>query len=208
MNYKKTLINLFAFLFIQNVWAASAAEILATQLQQVKTFSAHFKLDVVDEQGDIVQQSTGEMQFIRPAQFLWRTMPVNQPIVCYSDRQLISYDPELKQAIIKNSPAKSDPSLLPLTLLTGNALQAINNFSVNKKKQHYILSPRASNKNSPLLTAELYLDQSGAVEKILYKTKLGQVSTITFTHKKINKKLSLQPCLHLLPFGTDLIYDR
>lgn len=198
----------FSFLLIPSCFAAtSPAETLATQLEKIKTFSAHFEQTVSDEKGRLLQETTGEMQFIRPSQFHWQTMSPSQQTICYDNQQIISYDPELEQAIIKKSLSNNDPSLLPLMLLTGDARQALKNFSVSEENQRYVLKPKLMNDDAILVKVELFLDKSGAAQEIRYTTRLNQATTILFKQEHVNQKLFLKPCLTLLSENTDIIYD-
>lgn len=192
---------------MQLVWADErASTALAKQLSRVVTFSSDFTQAVLDENGKILQQSFGKVQFNRPSLFYWHVLSPASQIIWYRNQELIVYDPELSQAIIKKVYATNDPSLLPLLLLTGDAQQVLKNFSVVVKSQRYFLTPKSVDKNSLLLGVALELTAEGAVREIQYQTTLGQRTKVSFDHVQVNKQLDRARFFEPLPKGTDLVH--
>ena len=187
---KRIFFLLILLLNFQLALAGSASDSLAKQLSSVITFSSHFKQEVLDEKGVVLQQSFGEMQFHRPSLFYWRVISPDAQTMWFQNNTWIVYDLELAQATIKKIPSKNDPSLIFLKLLTGNAHHALQSFSVDFNEGKFFLKPKSIDQDALLIGVVLELSSEGAVREIEYKTTLGQRTKVTFDHAQVNKRFS------------------
>lgn len=205
---KRIFFSLILLLSTHFVWAESASNALAKQLSQVVIFSSHFKQEVLDEKGVILQQSFGEMQFHRPSLFYWHVTSPDNQTMWFRNNTWIVYDPDLSQATIKKIPSENDPSLIFLKLLTGDAHHALESFTVDVKDEKFFLKPKSMDKDALLMGVVLELTSDGAIREIQYKTTLGQRTRVTFDHVQVNKRLSRdQEALFSpsFPKGTDFV---
>lgn len=202
---KRMLFALMMFLSIANVWAESASDVLANDLNKVVTFSSDFKQQVLDENDHVLQASQGEMQFHRPLLFYWHVTSSNPQTIWYRNNQLIVYDQRLQQATLKKVYSKNDPNLLPLMLLTGDAADVLKHFSVTMNNNAFILKPVEKNASDLLVLVMLQLADDGSVKEIQYQTTLGQRTNITFYHAQVNQSLDQALFFEALPKGTDII---
>ncbi len=198
----------YCFIFLlsfTSVYADSASDDLAKKLNSVITFFSDFTQEVVNEDGQVLQRSSGEMQFNRPLLFYWHTNSSNPQTMWYRKNELIVYDLRLQQATVKKVYSKNDPNLLPLMLLTGNAADVLQHFSVTEDHGKYLLKPVAKDKNELLIGVILQLASDGSVKEIHYQTNLGQVTKIFFNHVHVNQVIDQKLFFQKLPLGTDIV---
>jgi chaperone LolA len=199
---------IFAVIFLVSVpfaWADSASDLLANKLNKVVTFASDFKQKVLDEKGNVLQQSAGEMQFNRPLLFYWHISSSNPQTIWYRKSELIVYDERLRQATLKKVYSKNDPNLLPLMLLTGNATEVLKHFTVTVKQDAFVLNPVEKDKNELLVGVMLQLADDGSVKEIQYQTTLDQRTQINFFHTQVNKPLNQKLFFQILPTDTDVV---
>ena len=94
------MIRFFIFLlFCSNVLANSHSE-LSNLLNKMNSLTGNFKQKVIDQNGAILQEVSGQFFFKKPNLFKWNYLePVKSQLI--SDGELLYlYDPDLKQVII------------------------------------------------------------------------------------------------------------
>lgn len=195
------------FLIVNSCFAAALTEDLSQHLAPVKNFSAHFTQTVVDNRGHVLQQSAGQVQVMRPAQFYWQITAPHTQTICQDQKNIITYDAELQQAIIQARRSSQGANALPVLLLSGDAQQVLENFSIQGHNDQYVLQPKHVDEETLLLRITVTLNSAGVVQALEYATTLGQVVRLAFTHTMINQALHLPACVARLPAGTDKIYD-
>ncbi|MCD8500062.1 MAG: outer membrane lipoprotein chaperone LolA [Gammaproteobacteria bacterium] len=160
---------------------------MAKKLNSVITFSSDFTQTVEDDHGQILQKSTGHMQFNRPLLFYWHTDSPHPQTLWYRKHELVIYDQRLQQATIKKVSTTIDPNLLPLMLLTGNPIQVLQHFTVTETNGDYTLKPTRDD-SGLLIGVLLKMTPNSSIEKIEYQTNLGQKqSLILVTQMSTNR---------------------
>lgn len=99
--------------------AATGEDRLRSFLDDVRTLTADFDEQVLDQQGNVVQEAQGNFSLARPGRFRWDyRKPYEQLIVADGDRLWV-YDVELEQVTVK----AQDQALsqTPAMLLSGSA---------------------------------------------------------------------------------------
>lgn len=194
------------FIFAQT----DARQTLVKQLNYTQTFSSRFEQKVLDESGQVLQKSSGELWFKKnPALFYWNVLSPAPQKMWYRNNQFIMLDVQLEQATIKKVSDTNDPNLLPVMLLAGNADKALQNFSVEKINDSYILTPSKKSKlaNELLIRLVLELDKQGVVKNIRFQTTLGQMTDIAFVDAKVNQALNSLLFYQALPKGVDIVTE-
>src|SRR5690554_3074943 len=77
--------------------AEQAADHLAQALSSYTTFQAAFTQVISDEQGRVMQESSGELKARRPGLFYWKTDPPANQIIVSDGKTVELYDPDLEQ---------------------------------------------------------------------------------------------------------------
>ena len=82
-------------------WADDPAQRLSVALKQMDNLSTEFKQTLLDEDKNVVQQSSGTLALQRPGKFAWLyTEPFEQRIIA-DGSELWIYDVELDQVTVK-----------------------------------------------------------------------------------------------------------
>ena len=101
-----------------SVFAADTISRLEHFLVDVQGLRARFKQAVLDDEKNVLQESTGELLLKRPGRFRWDyTAPFEQHIISDGSR-IWMYDPELEQVTVK--PLDITLASSPALLLSGD----------------------------------------------------------------------------------------
>ena len=122
------MIRFFIFLlFCSNVLANSHSE-LSNLLNKMNSLTGNFKQKVIDQNGAILQEVSGQFFFKKPNLFKWNYLePVKSQII--SDGELLYlYDPDLKQVII--SQLKKIGGVSPAMLLVTRDIESLFKVSI------------------------------------------------------------------------------
>lgn len=122
------MIRFFIFLlFCSNVLANSHSE-LSNLLNKMNSLTGNFKQKVIDQNGAILQEVSGQFFFKKPNLFKWDYLePVKSQLI--SDGELLYlYDPDLKQVII--SQLKKIGGVSPAMLLVTRDIESLFKVSI------------------------------------------------------------------------------
>ncbi len=122
------MIKFFIFLlFCSNVLANSHSE-LSNLLNKMNSLTGNFKQKVIDQNGAILQEVSGQFFFKKPNLFKWNYLePVKSQLI--SDGELLYlYDPDLKQVII--SQLKKIGGVSPAMLLVTRDIESLFKVSI------------------------------------------------------------------------------
>ena len=186
--------------------AAASAETDALQrfVENVQSLTATFEQVQKDENGRVLQASSGKLWLSRPGRFRWSyEKPYVQLMVC-DGKQLWHYDPDLKQAMVR--PAGATLQGTPAQLLTDRAALA-QHFTVEgggseDGAQRLRLLPKAADGDFKLV--ELWL-KDGTPVRMRFHDPLGGVSEVTFRDIRTNVHIDGGQFTFAPPKGTEVI---
>ena len=203
----------YSFLFIAmlffsiSVFASTqsiAAEKLSELLNGFTTFQANFTQVTQDGQLEVLQKSSGNMMLMRPGYFRWETQHPDHQIVITNGNTLWIYDVDLQQATkqsIKNTPMN------PAKLLSGKVDLLLKQFSVTMIPHSKILVFQLTPKNPKQQFRSIAIAfKHDKLYRIQIRTNLEQTSTFTFSHIKMNKKLSPALFEFKAPSSVDVLH--
>ncbi|EIJ41289.1 periplasmic chaperone LolA [Beggiatoa alba B18LD] len=183
-----------------------ADEALDNFLQNFKTLHAQFTQTLYAENGELLQESIGEMYIQRPGKFRWvYQKPYEQLIIADGERVWI-YDADLDQITVK----ALDKALgqTPALLLTSET-NVNDNFTVKRlsvTNDMIVLEVRPKGENPQFERLNLTLENN-TLKQIELLDNLGQKSLINFS--KMQKNIAVDEDLFIFtpPAGTDIIQD-
>ena len=187
--------------------AASASpetDALQKFVDTVQSLSATFNQVQKDENGRVLQVSSGRLWLSRPGRFRWSyEKPYAQLMVC-DGKQLWQYDPDLKQALVR--PAGASLQGTPAQLLTDRTALAqhftVEGAGIEQGAQHLRLLPKAA--DSDFKSVELWLED-GVPVRMRFLDPLGGASEVTFADIKTNASLDGGLFTFAPPKGTEVI---
>ncbi|MGH8480849.1 MAG: outer membrane lipoprotein chaperone LolA [Nevskiaceae bacterium] len=184
--------------------AAPETDALQQFVETVQTLSASFQQVQKDENGRVLQASSGRLWLSRPGRFRWSyEKPYEQLMVC-DGKQLWQYDPDLKQAMVR--PAGATLQGTPAQLLTDRAALAqhftVEGAGTEEGAQRLRLLPKAP--DSDFKSVELWL-KDGVPVRMRFHDPLGGVSEVTFSDIGTNTHLDAGLFSFTPPKGTEVI---
>ena len=184
--------------------ASPETDALQKFVDTVQTLTADFQQAQKDENGRVLQASSGRLWLSRPGRFRWSyEKPYEQLVVC-DGKQLWQYDPDLRQALVR--PAGATLQGTPAQLLTDRAALA-QHFTVEGAgsedgAQKLRLLPKAT--DSDFKSVELWL-KDGVPVRMRFHDPLGGTSEVTFAGIRTNAQLDAALFGFAPPKGTEVI---
>jgi outer membrane lipoprotein carrier protein len=183
---------------------AFAADALQQFVQNVDTLTAHFEQVQKDEQGKLLQTSSGRLSLARPGKFRWAyEKPYQQLMVC-DGKTLWHYDPDLAQVLVR--PAGATLQGTPAQLLTDRAALekyfTVTKLADDAGAQHLRLLPKA--KDGDFRSVELWL-KAGTPQRMRFEDPLGGASEVTFSDIRTNGPVAADAFRFEIPKGTEVI---
>jgi chaperone LolA len=178
----------------ETLWALLAAQDAA---------SGRFEQALFDEEGELLERSSGSYAVLRPGYFRWEIDNPDRQLLLVSGDTLWHYDIDLETATRRNT--GDDSSFAPLELLGGDPETLRARFAVTAlAAQHYRLEPTYA--GAGFAAVELHW-QDDRLQAMVVTDRSGQ-----------RMELALQPATHPLalspadfdftvPDGVEVFYD-
>ncbi|MDB5967677.1 MAG: lolA [Hydrocarboniphaga sp.] len=168
--------------------ANSGEEELSRFIKDTRTVTAHFTQVQINERGEKLASSSGQMILSRPGRFRWNyEQPYEQLMVC-DGQKIWLYDPDLSQVTVR--PAADTLSGTPAALLAQRSTLTdeftIEDLGARSDTQGVRLKPR--NVDGDFEAIEMWL-RRGAPESMVFMDRLGNRTEVAFTDIKVNVKV-------------------
>lgn len=152
-------------------------------LKNIRSQQADFIQTTRDDQGKILQKSSGKMALQRPGFFRWETLRPNRQLVVANGKRLWIYDPDLEQVIVR--PLEKGMGATPALLLSdANPILEHDFFiKVEKDNTQFLLTPK--NNESMFQSIRLFFLNQMIYEMQL-QDHLGNTTRIQFRKIKTN----------------------
>jgi outer membrane lipoprotein carrier protein len=187
-------------------FAESAVDRLNAFVQEVSQLEADFQQTVIDTDGQVVEEATGQFLLSRPGKFRWDyETPFPQQIVADGEH-IWFYDVDLEQITVK----LQDEALAetPAGLLSGNTLPEaqydIQELESEDDLQWVRLVPKADDNNYQ--TVALAFDEKG-IREMLMVDSFDQRTRLVFKNLQINPDLPASRFEFKAPPGVDVVGD-
>lgn len=187
-------------------FAESAVDKLNAFVQEVSQLEADFQQTVIDSDGQVLEEATGQFLLSRPGKFRWDyETPFPQQIVADGER-IWFYDVDLEQITVK----LQDEALAetPAGLLSGNTLPeaeyTIREIESEDDLQWVRLSPKEA--DNTYQTVALAFDATG-IREMLMVDSFDQRTRLVFSNIKINEDLPESSFQFIAPEGVDVVGD-
>ncbi|MCH2190241.1 MAG: outer membrane lipoprotein chaperone LolA [Gammaproteobacteria bacterium] len=204
-----------SFVFVHLFYAVNAsasADALRKFLTDVNTLSAEFSQVVADEQGVILENSSGTFSLSRPGKFRWDYKNdffeegLGQQIVA-DGKNLFFYDPDLEQ-VSQRSLANAFSQVPSLLLVMSNA-ELESYFEVSDLGQSDALSwvtlePKSEDAGYQQLRIG-FLNSN--IDTLILYDGLGNTTRLELTEVTINHEISKSTFEFELPEGADLLSE-
>lgn len=190
-----------------SVMADDAVDSLLHELQSMNNFQATFVQSTRDPEGQLLQQMQGELMVERPGKMRWETEEPFSQLVVSDGTLLWIYDMDLEQVTIRTMGQSIQET--PALLLTGDASDLRDGFSVSKSQQANVTRYRLiPNDSSQLFEALHFSYRAERLQSMQIDDATGQVTDIVFREQVMNQILPEHTFLFEVPEGVDIIDAR
>lgn len=183
---------------------ASAIESLQRFFAQVDRYTARFEQVVLDELGEPIQESRGQLWIERPNKFRWNYQtPYEQQIVSDGERLWV-YDKDLRQVTVR--PLEGGLLNTPAALLAGQGgLEEqfdVENLGTEKGLARVELTPKA--KDSGFESVRIGFE-NGRLRRLEIRDSLGQTTRYVLSDAVENAQISRSVFAFEPPPGVDIV---
>ncbi|MBL4742519.1 MAG: outer membrane lipoprotein carrier protein LolA [Idiomarina sp.] len=181
--------------------AADAKQELQQKLESMQSLQANFSQQVSADNGDVLQQLTGELTIQRPNKMRWKTNPPDDTLMIASGDTVWYYNPFVEQVTIyqQQDATANSPMLL---LLTGSDEQW-QGYQVTESapNEYHIVSDTAESELNLGFTNDMLTD-------IELQQQGGDTITLELTDVAVNPSLERQLFTFDVPDGVDVDDQR
>lgn len=170
-------------------WVSVASETgteankLVQRLDALNGVISRFEQQITDAQGQLVEESTGQMHLAKP-NFRWDVETPFAQIIVADGEQVRIYDPDLEQVTERD--LEDNAVNTPLTLLTQGGMTVVEHFDVEVEQidatlAKFTLRPKASLIDTALFARLEVLFDGAALYALVFEDQIGQQTIIRFT---------------------------
>ncbi|MGI9291458.1 MAG: outer membrane lipoprotein chaperone LolA [Gammaproteobacteria bacterium] len=180
-----------------------ARQLINDFLGATASYSAVFDQQLLDENGDILEESSGEFWLQRPGKFRWHYAPPLERLIVSDASKIWLFDPDLDQVTIRSADGALEQTPAGL-LVSGTAM--LEGYDVDLGEsgalQTVLLKPLRGDSEFTLITLAL---RDNRLRRLVLEDRFGQQTRIEFYDTKLNPSLkdglfSFDP-----PEGVDII---
>jgi len=210
------VLSVAAMAFVSSSWADSAAEQQsATQLRalldKTTTLQGGFEQSLFDNQGALLEKSSGDFVLKRPGKFYWNTTEPYEQILISDQTTIWLYDPDLEQVTVRSF--NDDLQQTPALLLSENVDNLREHFAISRSTsgntgESFVLTPKKQEGLFQTLTL-VFAGKAGQqqLSEFHIKDNLGQLTRFSFSKAVANQPVSDAQFQFTPPDGVDVLYD-
>lgn len=170
----------------QLVYAQTDSQLLQHKLAKFTSIDADFAQQVINPEGQVIQQSWGKLTISRPGNFHWQVTKPEQELIVSNGTDMWLYSPFIEQVTIMNF---SDAIAgTPFALLSGADASEWRNFDVKKMGEQFVVK---NNKDKMNTNQFIFMfDKTDSVSEFIVEEAQGQKSVFKLTNNKQAVKLA------------------
>lgn len=176
---------------------------LKQRLSLLKTFTGAFEQQVVDAQGEMLQEATGELILKQPNLMLWRVDEPDENLLVADGETLWFMDPFVEQVVASNQ--ADSVANNPIILLTDGTNETWDQFVVTQQDNTFTVSAKDPKTQVTQLTLSF---ESNTLASLSLTDRQQQISTLVFANVKQNMPISSDVFLFSVPDGYELDDQR
>lgn len=205
MRNPSKLISAFLLWGLSLVAHAGAVQQLQDFQRQVKDFHATFEQDVVAPEGDVLQQSSGEVWLQRPNRFRWDYRQPYPQVIVGDGSKVWVYDTELEQVTVKDMDRAMGNA--PALVLSGgrdlNEYFRVSELPPREGLRWVQLRPRQP--EADFKSVEVGFGET--LQRMILYDNFGQITRIRFRDVRLNGRPDPRQFQFQVPDGVDVVGD-
>ncbi len=193
--------------FASSLAAAEPAEgeaLVRSFIEDIRTMSADFEQSLVDADDNIVEESSGRLEILRPGKFRWSYQEPYEQLLVADGLNVWSYDADLEQVTVK---AQAEVLGSTPALLLGGGSDVLAGFELaesftDRGTVWVRLTPRKE--DSGFHSVDLgFTDR--LLSRMIFMDALGQSTLIALHNVVINEAIDAQRFVFTPPADADLV---
>ena len=208
MTHFSSLLFILIFFFSANV-QGNALDKLTEQLKKYESLSGRFQQTLVDDQGLLIQESSGDFTLKKPGYFRWNTVNPFPQLLISNLETIWLYDPDLEQVTIRRYENMVDQT--PNLLLSGDSGRIAENYQVefadgsSETDLHFMLTPKFDGSS---FTQLQLVFQEDTLSAMILTDSLQQTTTFRFFEITLNPPVNMDEFEFTPPQGVDVLIDN
>jgi outer membrane lipoprotein carrier protein len=162
----------------------SAKNQLRQILQGFSSFSAQFEQEVVDIEGEVLQNATGKLLLKQPNKLFWEVYEPDENLLIADGQNLWHVDPFVEQVVVVEQQSATQNN--PIVLLTQQSQAQWEGFEVTLEGANFVVSP--TDPDGQIAKLELHFEQTQLIGLTIYDRQ-QQKSVIQFSDIQSNLSL-------------------
>ena len=180
----------------------SAVDALHTVLINVESLQGTFTQKQYGEEGDLLEQSSGQFHILRPGFFRWEITHPDSQLIIADPNYLWHHDRDLET--VTSRPASEQGEMAPLRVLGGSRSALVDSFTVTRgEADTYVLEPREPDAGFQRVTLAFH---DGTLTGMTVNDDLQQTVTIEFFEVDTETALTPADFAFTPPQDADLFY--
>lgn len=168
-------------------------------LNSLQQFQAQFQQQVIDEQGEVIQQASGSMAVARPNRFHWQVEVPDEELMVADGEALWIYNPFLEQVTVLDLQQALAQS--PFMLLMSDQASVWQQYQISKIATGFSIKPL-----TPQLVSEIQVQLEGEqISQLILLDSQGKTSQ--FSLSQFDAKTDLAESLFQFTPPTDVDLD-
>ena len=184
--------------------AVDVKSVLMAKLDKLCFLTAVFSQQVIDPDGNLLQQASGALMLSKPNLVRWETTEPDESLIVSDSETLWFFDPFIEQVSayqLQNAIANT-----PILLLTNQDQALWENYTVSQANKNSFLI-HANDPNSQVKTLELVFEQDRLAGFVILDAT-GQVSKITLSQIDLANRPADKNFKFVVPEGIHLDDQR
>ena len=188
----------------QSAYAQTDSELLQQKLSKFTSIQANFAQQVINPEGEVIQNSWGQLTIARPGNFHWEVTKPDEELIVSNGQNMWLYSPFIEQVtIMKFSDAIAGT---PFALLSGANAEEWANFDVKKIGEQFIVE---NNKQEVKGNEFIFtFDSTDNVTEFIVEEAQGQKSIFKLSDTKQGPKLTKGFFEFKIPQGVEIDDQR
>jgi outer membrane lipoprotein carrier protein len=187
---------------------AAAATRLGVLLQGMRQIEADFRQTLVDEQDEVLQESSGRVALQHPGRFRWETVSPFEQLVVSDGKTVWQYDADLQQVVIRPLDRRADQ--VPSLLLSGEIEQVSRLYGISVSvddagAERFELLPREP--GGPFSSLAIQFRDS-VLERLEIADGMEQRTTVSFQAVRATASADESRFRFVTPPGVDELHDE
>jgi outer membrane lipoprotein carrier protein len=176
---------------------------LRIKLEQLKTYQANFTQQVVDGQGEILQNAEGQLSLKQPNRMHWQVAAPNENTLIADGQTLWHIDPFVEQVVAIDQAQAIENN--PMILLTNPQSDAWQDFIISQLDSSFVI--QAKDADAQVASLTLVFDGETLMQ-LKVEDHQQQVSTLDFIDISQNQQIDDQHFKFVMPDGYELDDQR